>query len=324
MSDADVVRHAAEQAALAPSIHNTQPWRFVVDARTLSILLDRRRQLAVVDPRHRQAIISCGCAVFNARVAIAGCGRDPVVHRFPDPARPDLLATVSLGGADLAGRVGRLGDAVGRRHTNRRPFGHEPLGASVVARLAWACREESSELRLVDTPRELDAVARLVRSAEEFEAADSAYRTELAAWTTDDLRRGDGVQAMAVPYGGDAGDRGASVVRQFDPRGMGWLPNSLPLTSRRFDDLLVVWTHTDDPFAWLRAGEALERIWLELTLLGFWASPVGQPVEIRQTREDLHRLLRLPGYPQMVLRTGRAPAVPPSRRLPFGDVSDEA
>jgi len=96
------LRRAAAQATLAASVHNTQPWRLVVAAGTLEIHADWTRKLSVLDPSGRQLLISCGCALFNARVALAAAGYQADVERFPDPSRPDLLARLSL--ASLSNR----------------------------------------------------------------------------------------------------------------------------------------------------------------------------------------------------------------------------
>ena len=69
----DILRNAAARATLAPSIHNTQPWRFRLGRHSLEMLADPDRQLRVIDPGGRQLMISCGCALFNARVG----GRQP-------------------------------------------------------------------------------------------------------------------------------------------------------------------------------------------------------------------------------------------------------
>src|SRR6476659_2579392 len=86
-------RRAVVRATLAPSIHNTQPWRFVLRPGVLDVYADRSRQLLVLDPTGRQLHLSVGCAVFNARVSLAASGVSPAVRRLPDPAPPTLLAS---------------------------------------------------------------------------------------------------------------------------------------------------------------------------------------------------------------------------------------
>src|SRR5690242_14591323 len=62
------ILRAAQQAVLAPSVHNTQPWRLHADEHTLDLFIDPERQLRVLDPRGRQMMISAGCALMNIRV----------------------------------------------------------------------------------------------------------------------------------------------------------------------------------------------------------------------------------------------------------------
>ena len=88
-------RKAVERASWAPSVHNTQPWHFVVRPDVLELHGDNNRQLRALDPTGRQMVISCGCALFNARVGLAA---DSVVQvdRLPNPAKPELLARITL------------------------------------------------------------------------------------------------------------------------------------------------------------------------------------------------------------------------------------
>jgi nitroreductase len=139
------LRRAAVRATLAPSIHNTQPWRFVLSADALEIHADRSRQLRVLDPRGRQMTISCGCALFNARASIAAAGYDPAVERLADPMQPALLARVLVGEPRrdwLA--VGALDEEAERRHTNRRRFSDEPVPPADVAVLVEAADREGA------------------------------------------------------------------------------------------------------------------------------------------------------------------------------------
>ena len=61
-------------ATRAPSIHNTQPWRFVAAPDRLEVHLDPERALPVLDPTARQPVISCGSAIEFAVVALGAAG----------------------------------------------------------------------------------------------------------------------------------------------------------------------------------------------------------------------------------------------------------
>lgn len=312
------LRRAAVQARLAPSVHNTQPWLFSVGHDALRVKADWYRQLRVLDPLGRQLLLSVGCAVFNARVAIAAAGLADVVDRTCDGEMPDVAAVVHADAVHPPDEaLARLDGAVARRHTNRRRFAPEPVDADVVDRLVAAAAEEGAQL--VPVVREDDrlAVARLSQLADRLENEDPAYRAEMRRWTTDDLLRPDGVPAFAVP-GTDAPSRDDVPIRDFDVRGAGALP-ALTESSMQ-QTMLLLCTRADTPAAWERAGEALERVWLELTEAGYVASPLTQVVENAMTREQLRSELRLSVRPHVLLRVGRAVPTPATRRRRLSDV----
>ena len=314
---AAVLRRAAVRATLAPSVHNTQPWRFVIRDSGLHIRADLTRQLTVLDPRARQLRISCGCALFHARVAIAAAGYEPVVAPLPDPRDTELLARVDLG-PRRSQPLAALDPEIERRRTNRRAYADEPVPPELVRTLITAARLHGARLVPVTAPQHRIVVAELCELAERIEQADPRYLAELRAWTTDDPRRPDGVQAAAVPYAGAGADRPDVLpVRAFDTAGMGWLPASSHSDTQQ---CLLLLCGPDHPLGWLQTGEALEHVWLELTHAGYWASPLTQLIEVRTTRESLMERLGLSTAPQLLLRVGRAPDVGPTRRRAPTDV----
>jgi nitroreductase len=315
----DALRRAAIAATLAPSVHNTQPWRFELHADALDVCADRTRQLSVLDPRGRQLAISVGCAVFNARVSLAADGWRPEVQVLPDAHQPDLLArlhAVPDPGA-AADPVAAYRSLLERRQTNRREFRDDEVAADVLHAIEQAAAAEGAIAYVVTAETDRETVARLSRRADDLELLDPAYRAELRRWTTDNPDRRDGVPALAVPHvDGSAHDD--IPIRDFDTRGTGWLP---PQThSSRRQCLVLLGTDADVPRSWLAAGQALERMLLEITGLGYVASPLTQAVEVAATRVELCRDLGLQMEPHILLRVGRAPIAPASRRRALRDV----
>jgi nitroreductase len=316
------LRRAAVRATRAPSVHNTQPWRMHLAHGTLSLFADRSRQLRVLDPSSRQLTISCGCALFNARTSIAAAGLAATVDRLPDPDQPDLLARIGVTASpdtDVAA-LAALDGMVELRQTNRRHFVDDEVPAEVIDALERAARHEGAELYVVRHEDHRLAVAQLSQKADAIENLNPAYRAELRAWTSDDPRRVDGVQALAVPHV-DGSSQDEVPIRDFDTRGMGWLPTRT--ASSRKQCLVFICTQGDNPSEWLRAGEALERVLLELTRHGFVASPLTQVTEVPSARAELRSALGMTNYPHVLLRVGRAPQTPATQRRPIVDVLTE-
>src|SRR5688572_19511848 len=113
MTDTQVLARAARTAGYAPSIHNTQPWRWRVAGSALDLYAEHDRQLPVTDPMGRLLTLSCGAALHHVRLAIAAEGWHTEVRRLPDAGDPDRLATLTL--TDRAApdpRVTRLEQAI--------------------------------------------------------------------------------------------------------------------------------------------------------------------------------------------------------------------
>jgi hypothetical protein len=317
---ASAVRRAAVRATLAPSIHNTQPWRFLLSGTSLEIHADWSRRLRVLDPRGRQLLISCGCAVFNARVALAAAGYDATIARWPDPSQPNLVARLTLAESPAVSlTIGPLDSLIESRHTNRRRFTDDPVPAHLVDALIAIAREERAQLLPIVREAHRQTIARLSQQADNIENIDPAYRAELRAWTSDDPGRLDGVPAAAVPHvDGSAHDD--IPLRDFDARGTGALPTETHSSAQQC--LLLLGTAQDTPASWLRAGEALEHMLLEITGHGYVASPFTALIEVAPTNAALRAELGLAMFPHVLLRVGRAPITPASRRRRLGDMLD--
>ncbi|MEO9236909.1 MAG: hypothetical protein ABI418_02350, partial [Jatrophihabitantaceae bacterium] len=215
---------------------------------------------------------------------------------------------------------GELDPYIVNRQTNRRRYEDEDVPAGVLHELIGAVEAEQARLIEVNSLEHRLAVARLSQQADTLENADPAYRAELRAWTSDDPRRPDGVPAMAVPHvTGNAHDD--VPIRDFDTRGMGWLPTETRSALQQC--LLILGTDADSELNWLRAGEALERLWLLATQLNYVVSLFTQVIELPHTRERLRAELSLGMQPHILLRVGRASRTSASMRRKLVDVLTE-
>jgi nitroreductase len=318
---ASILADAVDRAVLAPSVHNTQPWAFRIHPadhpRKLDVRVDRSRQLGVLDPTGRALVQSVGAALLTARVAVASHGWATTTRRLPDPADPDLLAVVELtdGPADAA--LAALGAAVTARHTNRRSFGGAGPTPADQHVLRAAAVAEGADLVPVTGGEQHRLLARLSQLADGRQHQDPAYRAELRRWTNRPPTSGDGIVPTAVARVVGAA-RDDLPGRDFDTRGDGGLPASDGDGAEI--GLLLLTTVDDDEVSWLRSGEALQRVLLELTRAGWVASPLTQVLEDPQTRQALRTQVTWGGWPQSLLRVGHALPTPATPRRPRQEV----
>src|SRR5690349_11439149 len=108
-----LTEHLVELACGAPSVHNTQPWRWRIRPEsTIELWADRGRQLAVADPDGRNLAISCGAAVHHLVVAGQALGVRTTVELMPVNEEPDLLARVRIGPSRPEAEAAKMLDAI--------------------------------------------------------------------------------------------------------------------------------------------------------------------------------------------------------------------
>jgi len=302
-----------QAATLAPSSHNTQPWLFRLEGQWIDLLADRTRALPVNDPEDRELTISCGCALFNLRVASAAAGLDATVELLPGAADPELLARVHLAASAAAQPDSELSAFMAARRTTRERFAATAVDPKTLHDLLDAVQKEGAALTVLATDDQRQGAAALVAEGDAVQWANPSWRRELAAWMHP-RRRGDGLTlpTLAIPVA-------QMVVRTFD------MGHGVAAKDRQLADespvLAILSTEGDLPRDWLTAGQALQRLLLVGVRLGLQASYLNQPIQVAALRPKLQQLTGRPGYAQLLLRIGSATQVKPAApRRPLVDV----
>lgn len=295
-------------AARAPSVHNTQPWRFRINGDEIELYCDPRRQLRM-DPSGREMLISCGAALFGLRLAIRSLGRIPVVELLPDSDRPTLLAQVIAGTTvPMTKPEESLLMAMRHRHTHRGGFDDGPLPEGLLPGLRHDAAAEGAELMLLDRDVEHLRLADLVEAAGRKLDLDPRARADLEQWTRapgDPARDGIPSRAVAAAPGG-----GPWRLRQRD-FGQGWGP-AIEGAPPAVTAMLL--TRGDSRGEWLRAGQALHRLLLHAASQWVSASLHTQALESEPVRSLIRQRLELTGHPQLMLQLGVTRSAPVTAR----------
>jgi nitroreductase len=310
----DDLRHAVASAVRAPSLHNSQPWRFRLRDGAIEVLTDPTRRLPAADHTGWAVRIACGAATLNARLALAAQGTPADVTLRPEASEPGLVARLMPGHARPPSYLEQdLFAAIARRHSNRQPFWPNPVPSQARVRLVEAARAEGAWLELLIGMTALSGFAEIAQSADRVLHRDPGYQAELSEWTRTTTAAADGVPAAA---GGPApephdmvpqrpyNDRPRALGRDFEPE---------PLVA-------VLGSAGDSAGDQISAGQALQRVLLTATDAGLATSMISQPIEVPGAREQLRRALGRFGAPQMVLRIGYGQQGRPTPRRAVADV----
>lgn len=305
---------ALELAVRAPSVHNSQPWRWKITRGRVDLYADFGRQLTATDPRARALLVSCGAALNHLEVALAMLGWRADITRMPDPARPDHLATIGFTPQAPTDLDVRLAAAIHVRQSDRRRYPGLPIPATDLRAITRCAARYGTAARHVPDPL-LTQLAAPMRRAADRHATDAAYQAELAAWSG----------CHGAPTGVPA--RNAPAARS---------PEEIPMRVFAGTELaeftdgpdsahwLVVCTPRDDRLAQLRAGEATSAMLLQATYRGLATSLQSEPLGMLDLRDQIRAtVLRECAYPHVMIRLGVMPfAATPLESTPRRPVTD--
>lgn len=296
--DEGTIRTVLALASRAPSVHNTQPWRWLVGQESLHLYADVDLQLPNTDPDGRDLTLSCGAVLNHCIVGFAAVGWHAKVTRLPNPAEPSHLAAIELSRSTVDPVDIALAAAIPRRRTDRRHYNSWPVPVADIALMAArAARNGVMLCQVEDTDKLHEIVTQSVR-----EHMNREYLAELTAWS------GHYASVAGVP---------ARNTPQSDPDAK--IPGRLfagptlpmPSGSSAAEDnavLLALGTRSDDTLSRLRAGEATSLVLLTATSMGLASCPVTEPLEVADTRQAVRtEIFGAGSYPQMLLRVGWAP-----------------
>jgi hypothetical protein len=308
-----LLRQAALFAGRAPSIHNSQPWRWRVGGRALDLFLASSRVLRTSDPDARLAVLSCGAALHHACVDLAAHGGGVVVDRLPVRTDPGHLARILIDGRiPVQPDATRLARAAENRRTDRRNRPGLPLDTDKLRTIGFAVRQEGCMLTRIRAQQVYELAAD-VDMARRTMAGEPDRQAELVEWIGGERPFGTGVPGAAMAddpvrsgaAGHDLGRTGAELISE---------------THHRAAVFAILHGPGNERGDWLRAGEALSAAWLTATRLDVSVLPLSAVIEVAAGRPPIRRMLGGVGYPYLVLRFAamepgeRRP--PPTPRLP--------
>lgn len=311
---AALLRELVRYATLAPSSHNTQCWKFRLEDRSISISPDLSRRCPAVDPDDHHLFVSIGCATENLVQAALANGLKGNVA-FDDSARQTLRVSLEPTQAVATS----LFNAIPERQSTRAEYDGKPISTSELALLEKAAQGNGVRIILLTEREAMEKVLEYVVQGNTVQMNDRAFVEELKAWirfsARDAVRTGDGLYA-------------ASSGNPSVPSWLGSLLFGLFFTPKSENDkyakhvrssagIAIFVSDAENPAQWIEVGRCYERFALQSAALGIRNAMLNQPVEVPALRPQFATFLGVGGLrPDLVVRFGRGPKLPPSLRRP--------
>jgi hypothetical protein len=316
--DTDILRNAVQLACRAPSLHNSQPWRWAAGDAGLHLYVDRSRILHSADKSGREAHISCGAVLDHLRVAMAAAGWTANVKRFPDPTNSDHLASFAFSPMSfVTDGHRRRADAIVHRRTDRLSFA-APRNREYLKPLLRNAIDIGGVYLDVIADELRPKLAEASRLTESLRMYDSSYHTELS-WWTGHFENSDGIPRSSLLSAAESNR--VDVARSFPVSAHNERADGI---GQDQSTVLVLSTDEDTTDDAVRCGEALSAVLLECTLAGMATCTLSHLTELSSSRHLIDLLTGRAAMPQLLIRVGEARVLgdlpPTTPRRPLRDV----
>lgn len=302
-------------AVLAPSSHNTQPWRFTVDGNSIVISPDLKRRLTASDSTNRELYISLGAATANLQIAARyfGWKTAEVVEEREGVAsiRIELQAGYKRTPEDIA-----LFKTITKRLSNRRSHQKKVIPQEMRDAITYLTEDSSVQIELVEDGERKSQIGELTGEGEERVFSEINFRNELEKWVRpSSTKDNDGmpISGLVSPSGMLPNffiEKGFwAVVRSGIGSGEA-AEITKKLISQQTAAVGII-SAPDDPESWMKTGEVFEKIALKATSLGLSVSVLAVLIETGEFHKELQSVANLKDRPQMMFRLGYASAEAP-------------
>lgn len=308
-------------ATLAPSGHNTQPWKFSFKNNSILIYSDYSRRLPVVDPDDHALFISLGCALENLIIAANKMGYRANVEYFPQD-EDDECIRVNMNKENVE-FDSDLFEAIPDRQATRSNYDGRPIPLEDLDKLMEVSKQDEVSFMLFTKPNEIEPIIEFVKEANVLQFRNKSFVKELISWIRfskkEALSKLDGLNSasMGLPYVPNW--LGKFIINNFaTPNGEA---KKCEKQIRESSCLALFIARSNEKRAWINLGRSFERVVLKATSLNIKHAHLNMPCEELEIRKKLKIHLGLKDeHPLLLLRLGYSNPKPKSYRRPVEEV----
>lgn len=309
-------------ATKAPSGHNTQPWRFIIDGDEVVIAPDFNRALPQADADHHALYISLGCALENFCIAAKQRGYTPAIT-YPVKESVTMIR-IGLSKSKSAHDSPWFG-MIAKRQVSRGKYQAEELPATLLDALQQELSTMDVRLVFFNGPEQKAMLTPFINRGIQKQYKNKAFKKELSHWMRFSekaaLKSGDGLWASSLGLPAMPAGMGKFVVNHFvSAKSEMKRVNSLVQHSGA---LVLLVADTDTVLNWIEMGRVFQRFGLETTRRGMKHAHLNMPCEEKGIRRQMAEDLKISGHPLLLLRIGYGEDMPYSFRRNIYEVIND-
>lgn len=287
-------------ARLAPSVHNTQPWRVQAGQDELAIFPSSDLALVHGDPTGRQKVISIGIFTEACVIALAHCGF--IAGKIDYQNDGKVLISVNSGANKSQKVIDADVRALKRRFTDRAVYQKTNVTKAQLESIESSWKPNGAKVTATADAGLIRLCAQLTRQGLSIALGSPDFRKELASYLVPSQKTPYGIPVTTLKSGGVqsrlmkkilAFDRVQSqeAKREYER----WLSAS---------GVVFVLAKGDSPAFWLESGRAYLRAALAIQKLGFHQATSAAVVEASDFHEDIEKALGTKMRLQCLIRFG--------------------
>ncbi len=313
-TETDTLKFLLKFAILAPSTHNSQPWKFKIIENRIEVYIDRGVYTIVeADPIGRDLYMSIGAMLQNLLIVsrfyglLESCIITPSATNGPvaiftytqDPVEPDKS-------------LRPLTAAIPRRLNARGIFLPRPLPSDLIDDLANSPLEHSASasLKIITDSEKVHRIARLTQQGLRLAYKNPSFRKEMSRWIhSSSTSKKDGLPGYSLKMPWLLSFVLPTIIRFFDIGAF--------LGKKNYDSIITapaigVFTAPQGNLAtWIAIGRWFEHVSLQLVAHNFYTSVFVASIEMGNLAVSLQNIIQSADTPQFLFCIGAMQSVPP-------------
>lgn len=290
-------------AILAPSGHNSQPWKFKINQNTVYVLVEPLRSLAKSDPLKKQLAISLGCMVENFCIA---------ADFFDFETNVEFLSiqndTVPILKINLIKKVSTFSKqdhlifSINRRGTNRNKYKNLEIPQNFISECTKLSTNDIKINFIFDRITKEKVIELVIKSQIKI-MEDFDFRNELSELIKPNFTQSKiGMPGFSFGLPTIVSILASFLIKKINMSKLNQKGDEKIL--RNTPAFLTVCVSQDRPESWLNSGRIFEKVWLMAVREGLAMAPNAAPVAKPEFSSELIKILDLKTIPILFSRVG--------------------